>query len=292
MSSLRAAVHVAAPIPVQQPDGSGPAGVWSPISCTLIYTDKEAVLVDTPTTIRQTRLLINWIEETAPGRKLIYIYITHGHGDHWFGLPLLIQRWPEAVPVATEGTIAHMKENAAPGFFRQAWESRFPDQIYQPFTFAQPLPDDGKFLLEGKWTMQAIECGHTDTHNTTVLWVPDLRLVVGGDVVYGGCHQMLAFANTKSLREEWIRAIEKVEALDPAYVVPGHKRADEIDGVWHLAASRKYIEDFGKLFDADPKSPQEVYDAMMKMYPDRFNNLALSMSVQGTWKALKSQAKI
>lgn len=292
MSSLRAAVHVAAPIPALMPDGSGPSGVWSPISCTLIYSDKEAVLVDTPITIRQTRTLINWIEETAPGRTLSYIYITHGHGDHWFGIPLLLQRWPEAVPVATEGTIVHMKENAGPQFFGPVWESRFPDQIFQPFTFAQPLPKERKFVLEEKWDFHAIECGHTDTHSTTVLWVPDLQLVVGGDVVYGSCHQMLAFANTKALREEWIRALERVEALNPAYVVPGHKRADEIDGVWHIAATKKYIEDFGSLFEAEPKSPREVYDAMMKLYPDRFNNSALKASVHGTFKALKSQAKI
>ena len=288
MSFLRASVYVAAPIQSQLPDGSGPSGVWSPISCTLIYSDKEAVLVDTPITTQQTRLLINWIEETAPGRDLSYIYITHGHGDHWFGLPQLIQRWQKAVPVATEGTIVHMKENAAPEFFDAVWNTRFPGQIYKPFTFARPLPENGRFLLEGKWTMQAIECGFTDTHNTTVLWVPDIRLIVGGDVVYGSCHQMLAFANTKELRAEWIRAIEKVEGLNPVYVVPGHKRAEEIDGIWHLAATKKYIEDFGKLWAKSPGSAQEVFDAMTKMYPDRFNNSALRSSCQGTFKAMEA----
>jgi hypothetical protein len=76
MSPLRAAVHVAKPIPSQNADGTGPAGVWSPISCTLIYSEKEAVLVDVPTTIRQTRELINWIEEHAPSVKVSYVYIT------------------------------------------------------------------------------------------------------------------------------------------------------------------------------------------------------------------------
>jgi hypothetical protein len=76
MSSLRAAVHVAKAIPSQNPDGTGPRGVWSPISCTLIYSEKEAVLVDVPTTIRQTRELINWIEEHAPSVKVSYVYIT------------------------------------------------------------------------------------------------------------------------------------------------------------------------------------------------------------------------
>ena len=114
MTSLRAAVHVAAPIPAQNPNGSGQAGVWSPISCTLIYSDNEAVLVDTPITIQQTQTLISWIEQIAPGRKLSYIYVTHGHGDHWFGIPLLLQRWPDAVPVASAGTVRHMEETIEP----------------------------------------------------------------------------------------------------------------------------------------------------------------------------------
>ena len=180
-----------------------------------------------------------------------------------------------------------MKENAGPGWLDTIWTPRFPGQIYQPFTFAQPLPKDGQFKLEGKWTMQAIECGITDTHNTTVLWVPDLRLVAGGDVIYGSCYQMLAYTNTPALRAEWIKAIDKVAALDPVYVVPGHKREGEIDGAWHLENTRKYIEDFGRLFDAGPSSAEEVYQKMMELYPDRFNHSALKRSCEGTFRALK-----
>lgn len=167
MAALRVAVHVALPIPVQKTDGSGPAGVWSPISCTLIYSESEAVLVDTPITIQQNRLLINWIEETAPNRKISYIYITHGHPDHWLGISQLLQRWPEAVPLATPGTIAHMQQSVEPGTFERSWGAFFPGQIYQPFTFAQPLGPDKAFLLEGRWRMEAIECGHSDTHNSS-----------------------------------------------------------------------------------------------------------------------------
>lgn len=73
MAGLKAAVHVAQPIPMH-----GQKGTWSPISCTLIYSDKEAVLADTPITIEQTEKLVAWIERTAPGRQLSWIYITHG----------------------------------------------------------------------------------------------------------------------------------------------------------------------------------------------------------------------
>ncbi len=289
MSDLRASVYIAPPTPAVRPPPASITADWSPISCTLIYSAKEAVLVDTPITIKQTNDLIAWIKKIAPGRKLSYIYITHGHGDHFFGLPLLLDVFPEAVPVATEGTVRHMHQQIEEPYYTETWETRFPNgQIAKPFKLAQALPAAyPSFKLEGRWLFQAIECGHSDTHDSTALWVPDLRLAVCGDVVYGQVHQMLFEANTRAKREEWIRAVEKIEALDPVYVVPGHRQAEEIDGVWHLAATKKYIQDFGKCLEARPKSPQELAGMMLKLYPDRYNPNALMLGAFGAFKDSK-----
>jgi glyoxylase-like metal-dependent hydrolase (beta-lactamase superfamily II) len=117
--------------------------------------------------------------------------------------------------------------------------------------------------------------------------VPDLKLAVCGDVVYGQVHQMLFEANTKAKRQEWIRAIEKIEALKPSYVVPGHRQAEEIDGIWHLASTKKYIEDFENIVQGNPKDVKEVVMKMMDLYPDRFNPNALSLSAMGVFSAPK-----
>ncbi|OJJ83148.1 MBL fold metallo-hydrolase [Aspergillus glaucus CBS 516.65] len=285
MSELRAAVYVAPPIPFHAaPPSKG--GQWSPISCTFIYSAEEAVLVDTPITVKQTEDLLKWIETIAPKRKLAYIYITHGHGDHFFGIPVILNRFPEAVPVATPGVIERMKQQVEEPVFSTVWESRFLGQIPpQPGVLANPLPENNQFTLQDRWTFEAVECRHADTCNSTILWVPDLKLAVCGDVVYGQVHQMLFEANTKTKREEWIRAIEKVKALGPAYVVPGHKQAEEIDGVWHLAVTKRYIQDFGDVVASDPKDQREVFAKMVELYPDKFNPGALKLSVMGVFNA-------
>jgi hypothetical protein len=48
----------------------------------------------------------DWIDRS--GKRLTYIYVTHGHGDHWFGVSLLAVGFPGLLVYATEGTIRLM----------------------------------------------------------------------------------------------------------------------------------------------------------------------------------------
>jgi glyoxylase-like metal-dependent hydrolase (beta-lactamase superfamily II) len=284
MPSLRADVYVAPPIPWFKPNGKE-GGLWSPISCTLVHGEKEAVLVDTPITIAQTNDLVNWIKKRIPGKQLKAIYITHGHGDHFFGIPALLRHFPTARPFATVGTLEHMKQQIKEPFFSKTWGSQFPGQIDQSFHLADPLPSHNEIYLEGH-TLKAIEVGQADTHASTILWVPDIKLAVAGDVVYGDVHQMLAECDTKEKRDGWIASIRKVEALLPELVVPGHKQADEVDGTFHLAESRRYIEIFERLL-AQSKSSRELAEAMLKEFPTRFNPGALFMGTTAAFAAAK-----
>ena len=65
---------------------------WSPISSTLISGERDAVLVDTFITMEQNRSLAEWA--AASGKNLSAIYATHGHGDHFFGVNTIHQRFP------------------------------------------------------------------------------------------------------------------------------------------------------------------------------------------------------
>src|SRR6266852_4605027 len=65
--------------------------MWSPISSTLISGKRDAVLVDTFITVEQADILVDWI--AASGKNLTTIYVTHGHGDHFFGIGALLERF-------------------------------------------------------------------------------------------------------------------------------------------------------------------------------------------------------
>src|SRR3546814_13757813 len=50
---------------------------------------------------------------------------------------------------------------------------------------------DNRFTLEGR-ALVIVEAGYTDTDASSVLHVPDLALVVAGDVIYNSAHLYLS----------------------------------------------------------------------------------------------------
>ena len=244
------------------PDGS--PIISSPIASTLIYGERDAVLVDPPFTYEQVSRVGDWIERS--GKHLIAVFATHGHGDHWFGTDLLLQRFPDAVAYATEGTIAMMHQQGTEGR-AQVWDVDFPDQIPPSPVGYQPIPVDG-IKLEGHQLL-AVEVGHTDTDDTTVLHVPSIGLVVAGDVAYNGVHQYLLESAHGGV-EAWLAALDKVAALQPRAVVAGHKNKDLPDDPAILAQTRDYLLNARRLL-AEKLSPRQYFDAMIALYPDRLN---------------------
>ena len=87
---------------------------FQPTAATLIYGTRDAVLVDAFMMIEQANALFlaDWV--ATKGKILTTIYITHGHGDHWFGVGTLLERFPNARAVATLSTVKMMHQNASP----------------------------------------------------------------------------------------------------------------------------------------------------------------------------------
>jgi glyoxylase-like metal-dependent hydrolase (beta-lactamase superfamily II) len=244
------------------PDGS--PIISSPVASTLIFGDRDAVLVDPPFTYEQVSRVADWIERS--GKQLTAVYATHGHGDHWFGTDALLQRFPGAVAYATDGTIAMMHKQATEGR-AQMWDVDFPGQIPPSPVVYQSIPVDG-IKLEGHQLL-AVEVGHTDTDDTTVLHVPSIGLVIAGDVAYNGVHQYLLESSHGGV-EAWLAALDKVAALQPRAVVAGHKNKDLPDDPAILEQTREYLLNARWLLAQRP-SPRQYFDEMIALYPDRLN---------------------
>jgi glyoxylase-like metal-dependent hydrolase (beta-lactamase superfamily II) len=243
------------------PDGN--PIVSSPVASTLVLGDDAAVLVDPPFTYDQIDRVIAWVKGAE--KRLAYIYATHGHGDHWFGADRIMRQFPGATAYATEKTIAMMHRQAQARTTH--WDADFPGQIPDSPVVFEPIPRNG-FSIEGH-LFAAVETGHTDTDDTTVLHIPSLGLVVAGDVAYNGVHQYLLESRNGGL-ESWLAAIETVEGLHPNAVVAGHKNRALPDDPAILDQTRDYLVNARRLL-AEKPAPRQFFDQMLALYPDRLN---------------------
>jgi glyoxylase-like metal-dependent hydrolase (beta-lactamase superfamily II) len=246
------------------PPGTTPQ-MWSPIASTLIYGQRDAVLVDAPITVEQADAVVDWV--VASGKNLTTIYVTHGHGDHFFGASTVLQRFPRARLVATPDVVKMMRQQASPQGLASFWNPRFPGQISDHLVMAEALTDN-VIDLEGH-NLVVVPLGHTDTDHTTCLHVPSIGLIVAGDAAYNGVHQWLGESNPQT-RREWIAALDTIESLNPRAVIAGHKRPGNDDSPKIIEETRQYIRDFDRVAETTTTA-RELYDKMLERYPDRVN---------------------
>ena len=263
--SLKYDVFVAPAAPFRAPPArvaNSEPPAWDPKTATLIFGERDAVLVDALATIREATALADWID--LHDRRLTTIYITHGHGDHYLGLSVLLDHFPSARAVATAGTVAMMQQGATAHTLSETFRKWFPEQISDRIVLAEPLGSP-ELVLEGR-PLVAIETGHTDLPRSTSLHVPDLGLIVSGDVAYNRCHMFVGQSTAES-RAEWIAALDRLAALRPTAVVTGHKDPIQGNPPAAIDESRAYLEFYDKQRKAG-LDDQELFDAVVNRFPD------------------------
>ena len=238
---------------------------WVPTSATLIFGQRDAVLVDAFLTVEQAAALVEWV--AASGKNLTTIYVTHGHGDHFFGIGTLLNRFPKARAVAMPDVVEAMRRQASPEYVSSFWNTRYPGQIPERLVIAEELTGN-VIQLEGH-ELVVVEVGHTDTDHTTCLHVPSAGLLVAGDVAYNDVHLYLAESNANT-RREWIAALDAIESLKPRTVIAGHKKPEKNDSPGIIEETRQYIRDFERLARMTTTA-RELYDEMLQLYPNRAN---------------------
>ena len=263
--------------PPAQNNGLLPNGepkLFSPQASTLISGLENAVLIDPPMTASQAGVLGDWV--ASKDRTLTDIFVTHGDGDHWFAADVLAKRFGARV-VATAGTIEQMEANVAVRPF--LWDKVYPGIPDSPVTAVTVT--DNRLILEGH-ELRLVEVGHTDTDATSVLHVPDLDLVVAGDVIYNGAHLYLSEASLAGF-DEWRKAIERVESLGARSIVAGHQdsRLDD-DAARTIAETREYLDVAEAMLNTE-KTAVDYFEAMVRRYPDRLGRTVLWATAQAAF---------
>ncbi|KAI8713703.1 Lactamase-B domain-containing protein [Fusarium sp. LHS14.1] len=273
--AVQFSIYTCQPIPTaaSSPDPSSKdSGLWSPLSCTLIYTPTTSVLVDCPASIAATRDLASWIKSTLPaGCTLKHFIATHAHGDHFFGFPVLKDFFPSITAIATKSVVEGVESQYAPELYDGLWKVHFPSAeagtgMPEARTEFVALPPPNEVDLDGH-LIKLYDVPHGDTHANSFVHLPELGLVVAGDIVYNeDCHQWLGEAATYEKRAQWIEALSQIAALKPKVVVPGHTFTPETEPNEGLALSMlKSTKEYIQAFEKELESAKDKDDLFQRM---------------------------
>jgi glyoxylase-like metal-dependent hydrolase (beta-lactamase superfamily II) len=233
------------------------------MSATLVYGDEDAILVDAWATYDQADALADWIE--TKGRRLSRVYITHGHGDHWLGLARLAERFLGVRGLTTSEVLARVEFDAGPGMAGH-WEGIFPGEV--PTGDDKVLPElltTDTIDLEGN-DLRIIRIGQADTAEATVLHIPSLGAVETGNLAYNEVHMMTAETGDAE-RAGWIAKLDVVAALEPTFVVAGHRMVANDNDPKIIAESQQYLRDFSAAVNEEATAAG-IVTGMVKRYPD------------------------
>jgi glyoxylase-like metal-dependent hydrolase (beta-lactamase superfamily II) len=244
----------------ERPKPFGEALGFDPITSTLIFGEHDAVLVDAMMTLAEAEALADWV--ALHNCNLETIYITHAHFGHFYGLGILLNRFPGARAIATPKTLNAMQIYLSPPVKRLA-RRMFTGQVPTKLVAPEPYEHD-TFTLEGR-ELRIIEQGHTDSAETTSLHVPSIGLIVAGDVVYNQCRVYVGDTTPES-RKDWIADLDRLATLNPTMVVAGHKKPGAPDSPSAIQDTKRYLEDFDRV-QKTAKSDQELFDKMTELYP-------------------------
>ncbi|WP_276487027.1 MBL fold metallo-hydrolase [Ectopseudomonas mendocina] len=240
-----------------------------PVSSTLISGEKDAILVDAQFSNQEAEALVERIR--ASGKRLTTIFISHGDPDFYFGLDVLTRAYPEARVLATPATVAYIEKTrvAKLAYWGPILKDSAPSRTLVP----EPLQDN-LLQLEG----QRIEVvGHDPQH--TSLWLPGIKAVVGGVLTSANIHLWVADAQSIEARQNWLKSLDELEALQPATLIPGHYLGEAAMNLDDLRFTRDYLlalqEELPNAKDSDA-----LIAAMKARYPDLANDSSLELSAK------------
>jgi len=243
-----------------------------PVSSVLVEGAHDAVLIDAQFAHSDAVKLVDKIK--ASGKQLTTIYISHGDPDYYFGLDVLHAAFPTAKIVASKPTLEHIQatEKAKLAYWAPILKQDAPASIVLP----EALTGDSLTLEGRKLDIVGL---HGPTPDRSFVWIPSLKAVVGGVVVFDNLHVWMADTQTPASHAQWLATLQHIEQLKPAKVVPGHYQAGS---PFDLSAVH-YTRDYIKAYDAEAakaKNAAELIAAMEQRYPNAGEKASLELSAK------------
>jgi len=190
--------------------------VWPGINVGAIITSEGIILVDTPLIPEEAHL---WRENLSAvsDQPIIYVINTDFHPDRVVG-----NRWFNAPVIAHEG-VWEKARTYGNGFRQQLIDvlaDECPQAVREMVTWRVTLPQltftARLTLYKGEQAVELIHVGGA-TPASSLVYLPEVRVVFTGDTVVHGMHPLGAQADSK----QWLKALNTIRKMRVERIVPG-----------------------------------------------------------------------
>lgn len=247
-------------------------GIEATVNAFIFFDNQSMILVDCLRNSEEAKTLADVIKKHH--KQLTHILITHGHPDHYLGLNVMKQEFPNTRIVVTTQEIKNdiiafstwmesvgwlekepaMKPKTAQNENRFDYESNIEVLNSKTLTLA-----DGAILNLNS------DYSPAESEHLTTIYSQELNAFFTGDFCYNDVHMWLA-VDKKNI-EYWKRQLEQFKAdfaNQQPKIYPGHGKASDIS---LFSKVKKYIEDFEETI-AKSQTRAEAMKTMISLYPN------------------------
>jgi glyoxylase-like metal-dependent hydrolase (beta-lactamase superfamily II) len=244
----------------------------------IIEGTHEVMLVDAQLTKTSAEKVLQEIRETK--KPLSIIYITHEHADHFLGLEVFKEAYPGVRIIANSAVTDRINKVYQEKIDK--WKKILGSGATSRVVGIEKF--DGNFIeFEGS-RIEVLRDVQGDTDENTMLWIPEQRILITGDVVFNDMHVYTAETDSKA-REKWLNSLNIVRELKPSVVIPGHSK---VGAPLDASSAVDFTENYLSAFDEElkkAKDPDSFINAMKERFPSADLLLALERGAKANVKS-------
>jgi glyoxylase-like metal-dependent hydrolase (beta-lactamase superfamily II) len=247
-------------------------GIEASVNAYLFYDTESSVLVDCLRNSTEAKELARLIK--SKNKTLTHILITHGHPDHYIGMNVMKQEFPDVQIVVARQEIKNDIIRFSEWMESVGWLEKEPSMKPKSSTNTAGFDYGNNIsvlrakelkLAKGARLQINSDYAGAECEHLTTIYSEDLNAFFTGDFCYNHVHPWLAVSKENIFH--WKRQLDNFKRehsiLQPI-IYPGHGKFTDISLFDEV---KKYIEDFEETI-AISKNRNDAMERMRAIYPD------------------------